>query len=305
MIETINALKEVFDLAINAKKFIDEISDSVKKSKKHNEDKEKIISSGYGARIGSSGYGARIGSSGDGARIGSSGDGAQIGSSGDGAQIGSSGNWAKIGSSGDGARIGSSGENSVISAIGLFSVVKAKKGSWITLAEYKKGENDRYVVDYVKTEKVDGIKIKEDTFYCLYNHEFHEAINVDDIWSVLISKKRTVYKVVNFRDTYKSFIVEKDGIFSHGKTIKEAKESLIYKISNRDTSEYDDWTLNKKITKAEAIKSYRVITGACEAGTRYFMEHLDKIPKVITPKVVIELTVGQYGHDKYKEFFEK
>ncbi len=219
-------------------------------------------------------------------------------------KIRSSGNWAQIGSSGNWAKIESTGEKSVIAAIGICSIVKAKKGSWITLAEYKK-ENDKYIIDYVKAEKVDGIKIKEDTFYCLYNHEFHEAINIDDIWSVLLSKKKNLYKVVNFFETKETFIIEKDGVFSHGSTIKEAKESLIYKISNRDTSEYNGWTLNKKITKAEAIKSYRVITGACEAGTRYFMEHLEKIPKIITPQVVIDLTVGQYGHDKYKEFFKK
>ena len=110
------------------------------------------------AHIGSSGYNARIGSSGDGAKIGSSGYGAQIGSSGDGAQIGSSGNY------------------SVICCAGNNSKVKAKKGSWITLAEWEYSEEkNAYIPICVKTEQVDGEKIKEDTFYTLKNGEFVEA----------------------------------------------------------------------------------------------------------------------------------
>ena len=131
-------------------------------------------SSGYGAQIGSSGDGAQIGSSGYGARIGSSGDGAQIGSSGDVAQIGSSGKLAQIGSSGKWAQIGSSGKNSVICCAGNGCKAKAKVGSWITLAEWKE-INGEYTPVCVKTEHVDGVRIKEDTYYKLENGEFVEA----------------------------------------------------------------------------------------------------------------------------------
>ena len=126
-------------------------------------------SSGYGARIGSSGYGARIGSSGDGAQIGSSGDGAQIGSSGDG---------ARIGSSGYGARISSEGEDSVVCCAGHNCAAKAKKGSWITLSEWKFDEDKkRYVPVCVKTEFVDGERIKDDVYYILVGGEFKEQNN--------------------------------------------------------------------------------------------------------------------------------
>ena len=100
---------------------------------------------------------------------------AKIGSSGDSAQIGSSGYSAKIGSSGDYAKIESSGLDSVICCAGHNSVVKAKKGSWITLAEWEYNEEKkRFVPKCVKTEYVDGERIKEDTFYCLINGEFTE-----------------------------------------------------------------------------------------------------------------------------------
>ena len=147
-------------------------------------DYAKIGSSGNSAQIGSSGDSAQIGSSGDSAQIGSSGYYAKIGSSGDSAQIGSSGYSAKIGSSGDSAQIGSSGysaqidstgEDAVIMCAGYNSIAKAKIGSWITLAEWKQDDRKgRWVPVCVKTERVDGIKIKPDTWYKLQDGEFVE-----------------------------------------------------------------------------------------------------------------------------------
>ena len=162
-------------------------------------DSAKIGSSGDYAQIGSSGYCAQIGSIGDSAKIGSSGDYAQIGSSGYCAQIGSIGDYAQICSSGDYTKIGSSGycsqigssgdyakivsegKNSVVMAAGYNSIAKAKVGSWITLAEWVQ-TNERYkngnliwIPKLVKTEYVDGERIKEDTFYKLKNGEFKEV----------------------------------------------------------------------------------------------------------------------------------
>ena len=135
----------------------------------------QIGSSGNGAQIGSSGNGAQIGSSGYGAKIGSSGNGAQIGSSGNGAKIGSSGNGAKIGSSGYGAKIDSTGEGCVIMCAGINSVAKASKGSWITLSEWSYSDKkQRYIPVCVKTEFVDGEKIKADTYYKLDGGVFKE-----------------------------------------------------------------------------------------------------------------------------------
>ena len=145
----------------------------------------QIGSSGYSAKIGSSGDSAQIGSSGNYAKIGSSGYSAQIGSSGYSAQIGSSGNYAQIGSSGYSAKIGSSGDyakisstgkDSVICCAGHNSIVKAKKGSWITLSEWEYSEEKKRVIPLcVKTEYVDGERIKADTFYLLVKGEFKEV----------------------------------------------------------------------------------------------------------------------------------
>ena len=144
----------------------------------------QIGSSGEFAKIGSSSSFARIVSSGDYAQIGlsglsvnivSSGYLAQIGSSGEDAKIVSSGNSAKIGSSGNSAWIESTGEDSVICCAGDNSMVRAKKGSWVTLSEWGYSEEQkRHIPVCVKTEFVDGERIKEDTWYKLVNGEFVE-----------------------------------------------------------------------------------------------------------------------------------
>ena len=115
----------------------------------------------------------------------SSGYSAQIGSSGDYAKIGSSGDSAKIGSSGDSAKITSKGKNSVVMAAGYNSIAKAKIGSWITLAEWirtnKTDDNGNHIwiPKCVKTEYVDGERIKEDIFYKLVDGEFKEVESED------------------------------------------------------------------------------------------------------------------------------
>ena len=125
------------------------------------------------AQIGISGNYAKIGSSGNYAKIGSSGYSAKIGISGNYAKIGSSGNSAKIGSSGNYAKIDSTGKYSVIMCAGNKSKAKGKIGSWITLAEWKNDDGIRKP-KCVKTEYIDGTRIKEDTWYILKDGEFVE-----------------------------------------------------------------------------------------------------------------------------------
>ena len=64
----------------------------------------------------------------------------------------------------------------MICCAGINSVIKAKKGSWITLSEWEYSDKKgRYIPVCVKTEYVDGVRIKEDTLYRLKNGEFIEV----------------------------------------------------------------------------------------------------------------------------------
>ena len=90
------------------------------------------------------------------------------------AKIGSSGDYAQIGSSGYSAKINSTGKHAVIMCAGNGSIAKGKIGSWITLAEWKIIDEECVPV-CVMTKKIDGIEIKEDTFYRLINGKFEEV----------------------------------------------------------------------------------------------------------------------------------
>jgi hypothetical protein len=72
---------------------------------------------------------------------------------------------------GDSARSATTGENCISASLGKNGTVKAAKGSWIVLAEY----DDNYKIICVKSVKVDGKKIKADTWYKLENKEIVAA----------------------------------------------------------------------------------------------------------------------------------
>lgn len=133
-----------------------------------------IHSSGEYVKIASTGNRSNISSSGICAKITSTGKCTIINSSGDCANILSTGDYDKISSSGYRAIISSSGNHSVIMANGYYSIAKANIGSWITLTEYVR-ENDILTPICVKTEQVDGERIKANTFYELIDGNFQEV----------------------------------------------------------------------------------------------------------------------------------
>ena len=54
--------------------------------------------------------------------------------------------------------------------------MNAKIGSWVTLSEWKYSDKkERFVPICVKTEFVDGVRIKPDTWYELVAGEFREV----------------------------------------------------------------------------------------------------------------------------------
>ena len=136
-----------------------------------------------------------------------------------------------------------------------------------------------------------------------------EYIKVDGIFTRIISKKGNVYRVQRIAHKEVEYLVtDGNGKWAHGATLDEAKKDLIYKISNRDTSRYEDLTLDSELTHADMIECYRVITGACGAGTRHFVEDIlpaDKVAEKYTIREVIELTRGQYGADTFANFFKR
>ena len=134
----------------------------------------RLASSGYHSQLASSGDNSQLASSGDNSRLASSGDNSRLASSGDYSQLASSGDNSRLASSGDNSRLASSGNNSAVANIGINGMAKAAKYSWITLAEHC-WEDGLLKLKCVKTEQVDGDRIKSDTWYKLENGEFREV----------------------------------------------------------------------------------------------------------------------------------
>ena len=84
------------------------------------------------------------------------------------------GDWSAATNTGDRSAAAVEGKESVAMAIGYNSKAKGSLGCFIVLAEYKKLGGEYHIVD-VKSARVDGEKIKPDTFYKLINGEFVEA----------------------------------------------------------------------------------------------------------------------------------
>ena len=132
-------------------------------------------------------------------------------------------------------------------------------------------------------------------------------VHADGITKKLISHKKEgsidIYEVEEFSSRKLSYVVKSGDVFSHGKTIEEAKASLKYKLSSRGTSKYKKWKLTDVKNTSDIILAYRVITGACESGTRDFCES-KTLPKKMKISDAIKLTEGKYGNEKFKEFFK-
>ena len=84
------------------------------------------------------------------------------------------GNRSAATNTGDWSAATVEGKESVAMAIGYNSKAKGSLGCFIVLAECKEMGGEYHIVD-VKSAKVDGEKIKPDTFYKLINGEFVEA----------------------------------------------------------------------------------------------------------------------------------
>ena len=132
-------------------------------------------------------------------------------------------------------------------------------------------------------------------------------IKADGIFSKVVSRHGNVYKIIQIGGSKERYLVtDGSGKWSHGDTLQEAKEDLIYKISNRDKSRYASLTLDSELTLEEAIEAYRVITGACSAGTKMFVEgNPGVIKEKYTVREMIEVTDGQYNSREFKGFFNK
>ena len=140
----------------------------------------------------------------------------------------------------------------------------------------------------------------------LFENEIGRYIKADGIFAKIVEQKGNVYHIDIYGDGEITYLVtDGEGRWSHGYTLEEAKGDLLYKITDRDKSDYKNLSLDSELSFKDAIVCYRVITGACSFGTRDFIENrLGKNKKeVYTINEIITLTKGEYGNEVFKEFF--
>ena len=84
------------------------------------------------------------------------------------------GNWSAATNTGYQSAAIVEGKESIALATGIKSKAKGKIGCFIVLTEWKEINNEYHIVD-IKSAKVDGENIKEDTFYMLKDGKFVEV----------------------------------------------------------------------------------------------------------------------------------
>lgn len=128
-------------------------------------------------------------------------------------------------------------------------------------------------------------------------------IKVDGVFSELVSQRGHVMRIKMIGKKEISYIVTDGKNFAHGATLKEAKEDLVYKVTDRRKDDFKSLNAESVLSHTEAIACYRTITGACSFGTRDFCENRLKKQKTYTVKEIARLTAGEYGHDTFTKFF--
>ena len=130
--------------------------DRVKWTKKNHVEKEKEAASATGDYSAASATGFRGAAS----------------ATGDYSAASATGNCGAASATGDYSAASATGAESVACGLGFACKAKGGKGCWLVLAE----RNDDWDILDVKAAKVDGKKIKADTYYILKNGEFEEAL---------------------------------------------------------------------------------------------------------------------------------
>ena len=93
--------------------------------------------------------------------------------------------------------------------------------------------------------------------------------------------------------------------YAHCDKLRDGIADLAFKTAaDRGADQYEGLPLDTELTVDEAKTMYRVITGACRAGTDAFVESLgDTLKERYTIREMLELTRGQYNSNRFAEFF--
>jgi hypothetical protein len=137
----------------------------------------------------------------------------------------------------------------------------------------------------------------------IFSWQNGKYILVDGIFSGVINRKNNIYKIRKIaKKEIITLITDGNGNWAHGASLKEAKTDLIFKITDKTKSDYENLKVNDILSFEKAIVCYRVITGACSFGVKEFVKSI-KPKKQYSISEIIELTKNEYGGKTFKQFF--
>ena len=122
-----------------------------------------------------------------------------------------------------------------------------------------------------------------------------------------VKRRKKIGKYLYYVGKIKDKNVISDGTyFAHCKSFKDGVADLEFKkAKDRGAAQYRSLNLDSVVTSDDAKTMYRIITGACRAGTEQFVQSLGEIKETYTIGEIVELTKGHYGAETFRKFFEK
>lgn len=100
-------------------------------------------------------------------------------------------------------------------------------------------------------------------------------------------------------------VVTDGEFYAHCEDFKSGVTDIEFKKArDRGAEQYRSLTLDSVVRYEDAVVMYRVITGACQAGTQQFIDGLREVKGEYTVQEIIDLTTGAYGGGTFKAFFE-
>lgn len=127
----------------------------------------------------------------------------------------------------------------------------------------------------------------------------------DDILT-LIKEKKVKKGYTYFVGRIPNHNVIYDGVnYAHCRNFKEGVLDLEFKkAKERGAEQYKNLGLDSIVSFDEARTMYRIITGACQAGTQQFIDNMKEKKEQYTISEIIQLTKGAYGGTVFEEFFK-
>ena len=276
----------------------------------------QVATSGNYSKVATSGYRSQVATSGNYSKVATSGNYSKVATSGDYSQVATSGNYSKVATSGNGSQVATSGDYSISFACGFRATIKAKKGTWISLAEWEWNKKlERWIPTFALSAQIGnkdykdfkGRILKETEAYCLYNKQFYPVDVSDGITILKLSeKKRDGITIIKGQDYDKKdmYLVKEKNLCAHGDTLKQALEDLQFK--KLKSEEVQD--IIKEIKKAGKVNrmQYRAITGACQYGTNKFCEeHNIQELNEISLEELRKILINDYGAEKFWSLIDK